>query len=93
MYKIEQVINAKATVVRDGRETELFVGDTITEDEFATLKVYGDRLIYKVDWCTGEKEICGVNIEAHLPQPSTAGVSVPQVPVKLAKAEETPVTE
>lgn len=71
MYKIEQVINAKATAVVDGRETELFVGDTITEDEFATLKVYGDKLIYKVDWCTGEKEICGVNIEAYLSEPST----------------------
>ena len=79
MYKIEHVINAKATVVRDGRETELFVGDELTQDEFDTLKVYGDRLIYKVDWCTGEKEICGVSIEAHLPQPSTAGVTIPAV--------------
>ena len=70
MYKIEHVINAKATAVVAGRETELFVGDTITEDQLATLKVYGDKLIYRIDQnCTGE--ICGVDIEAFLPQPST----------------------
>jgi len=76
MYKIEHVINAKATAVIDGRETELFVGDHLTEEQLATLKVYGDKLIYRIDQnCTGE--VCGVDIEAHLPQPSTAGVSIP----------------
>jgi len=85
MYKIEHVINAKATAVKMGRETELFVGDMLTADELATLKVYGDRLIYRIDQnCTGE--VCGIDIEAHLPEPSTAGVSVPATP-------EPPVTE
>jgi hypothetical protein len=81
MYKIEHVINAKATAVKNGRETELFVGDELTADELATLKVYGDRLIYRIDQnCTGE--VCGIDIEAHLSEPSTAGVSVPKVSVK-----------
>jgi hypothetical protein len=78
MYKIEHVVNAKATAVVDGRETELFVGDELTEDQLATLKVYGDKLIYRIDQnCTGE--VCGINIEAHLSQPSTAGVTIPAV--------------
>ena len=84
MYKIEHVINAKATAVKNGRETELFVGDWISADELATLKVYGDRLIYRIDQnCTGE--VCGIDIEAHLPEPSTAGVPVPKVSVKSAE--------
>ena len=87
MYKIEQVINAKATAVVNGRETELFVGDHLTEEQLATLKVYGDKLIYRIDQnCTGE--VCGINIEAHLPQPSTAEVTKPAV-----KPVESPVTE
>ena len=78
MYKIEHVINAKATAAINGRETELFVGDELTEDQLATLKVYGDKLIYRIDQnCTGE--VCGINIEAHLSQPSTAGVTIPAV--------------
>lgn len=86
MYKIEHVINAKATAVKDGRETELFVGDELTADELATLKVYGGRLIYRIDQnCTGE--VCGIDIEAHLSEPSTAGVSIPAIAV------EPPVTK
>jgi len=86
MYKIEHVINAKATAVKDGRETELFVGDMLTADELATLKVYGDKLIYRIDEnCTGE--VCGVDIEAFLPQPSTVSSKTP------VKAVELPATE
>lgn len=78
MYKIEHVINAKATAVIDDRETELFVGDYLTEEQLPTLRVYGDKLIYRIDQnCTGE--VCGVAIEAHLSQPSTAGVTIPAV--------------
>ena len=70
MYKIEHVINAKATAIKNGRETELFVGDELTQEELATLKVYGDKLIYRIDQnCTGE--VCGVDIEAYQGQPST----------------------
>ena len=77
MYKIEHVINAKATAVKDGRETELFVGDMLTADELATLKVYGDKLIYRIDEnCTGE--VCGIDIEAYLPPaPAPAPVKSP----------------
>ena len=86
MYKIENVVNAKATAVKNGRETELFVGDWISQAELETLKVYGDKLIYRIDQnCTGE--VCGIDIEAHLPQPSTAGVSVPVKAVELPAAE------
>jgi len=75
MYKIEHVINAKATAVKDGRETELFVGDMLTADELATLKVYGDKLIYRIDEnCTGE--VCGIDIEAYLPPAPTSTASV-----------------
>jgi hypothetical protein len=66
MYKIEYVINAKATAVIEGRETELFVGDELTKEQLATLKVYGDKLIYRVDQnCT--MDVCGIDIEAYLP--------------------------
>jgi hypothetical protein len=66
MYKIERIINAKATAVIHDRETELFVGDELTEEQLATLKVYGDKLIYRVDQnCT--MDICGVDIEAYMP--------------------------
>jgi hypothetical protein len=72
MFKIEKVINAKATAVINGRETELFVGDELTDEQITTLKVYGDKLIYRIDQnCTGE--ICGVDIgayqETNLPPP------------------------
>jgi len=64
MFKIEKVINAKATAVINGRETELFVGDELTDEQITTLKVYGDKLIYRIDQnCTGE--ICGVDIGAY----------------------------
>jgi hypothetical protein len=75
MYQIEHVINAKATAVKDGRETELKIGDWITQEELATLKVYGSKLIYRIDQnCTGE--VCGIDIEAHLPEPTTISFSV-----------------
>jgi hypothetical protein len=64
MYKIENVINAKATAVINGRETELFVGDELTQEQLDTLKVYGDKLIYRIDQnCT--KDVCGVDIGAY----------------------------
>jgi hypothetical protein len=83
MYKIEHVINAKATAVINGRETELFVGDELTEEQLATLKVYGDKVIYRVDQnCT--QDVCGIDIEAYLPPPpapvSTASVKSPLSP-------------
>jgi hypothetical protein len=79
MYKIEHVINAKATAVKNGRETELFVGDELTQDELATLKVYGDKLIYRIDQnCTGE--VCGIDIGAYqatnLPPPVESPTSL-----------------
>jgi hypothetical protein len=84
MYKIEHVINAKATAVKNGRETELFVGDWLTEDELATLKVYGDKLIYRIDQnCT--QDVCGVDIEAYLP-PSAPAKSAP-TPVESPAAK------
>ena len=66
MYTIESIRNAKATAVINGRETELFVGDELTREQLDTIKVYGDKLIYRVDQnCTGE--ICGIDIDAYLP--------------------------
>jgi len=80
MYKIEHVINAKATAVIDGRETELFVGDELTEEQLATLKVYGDKVIYRVDQnCT--QDVCGIDIEAYLP-PAPAPAPAPAPTVK-----------
>jgi hypothetical protein len=65
MYKIERIIRAKATAVVGGRETELIEGDYLTKDELETLKVYGEKLIYRIDEnCTGE--VCGIDIEAYL---------------------------
>ena len=79
MYKIEHVINAKATAVINGRETELFVGDELTEEQLATLKVYGDKLIYRVDQnCT--QDVCGIDIEAYLP-PASAPAPTVKLPV------------
>jgi hypothetical protein len=79
MYKIEHVINAKATAVKNGRETELFIGDWITEDELATLKVYGDKLIYRIDQnCT--QDVCGIDIEAYQSHPSTVHSYEPESP-------------
>jgi hypothetical protein len=64
MYKIENIINAKATTIREGRETELKVGDYLTQEELNTLKVYGDKLIYRIDQdCTSE--VCGIDIGAY----------------------------
>jgi hypothetical protein len=66
MYKIEHLINAKATTIRDGRETELLVGDYLTQAELNTLKVYGDKLVYRIDQdCT--VDVCGLDIGAYLP--------------------------
>jgi hypothetical protein len=66
MYKIERIVKAKATAIVDGRETELMEGDYLTKDQLETLKVYGDKLIYRIDQnCTGE--ICGIDIEAYMP--------------------------
>ena len=83
MYKIEHLINAKATTIRDGRETELLVGDYLTQEELNTLKVYGDKLIYRIDQdCTAE--VCGLDIGAYLPSApapaSTASVKSPPSP-------------
>jgi len=65
MYKIERIIRAKATAIVDGRETELMEGDYLTKDQLETLKVYGEKLIYRIDQnCTGE--VCGIDIEAYL---------------------------
>jgi len=65
MYIIERIIRAKATAVVDGRETELKEGDYLTKEQLETLKVYGEKLIYRIDQnCTGE--VCGIDIEAYL---------------------------
>jgi len=76
MYQIEHLVNAKATAVKNGRETELKIGDWITEEERRTLKVYGNKLIYRVDQnCTGE--VCGMDIEAaFVPEPATVSLSM-----------------
>jgi hypothetical protein len=87
MYKIERIINAKATAVIHGRETELFVGDELTQEQLDTLKVYGDKLIYRVDQnCT--VDVCGVDIEAYMPPVHTQNTPM----VKLSpEIHETPV--
>jgi hypothetical protein len=92
MYKIEHVINAKATAVINGRETELFVGDELTQEQLDTIKVYGSKLIYRIDQnCTGE--ICGIDVEAILPEPSTVYQEPSTVYQEPVKAVEPPVTE
>jgi hypothetical protein len=78
MYKIEHIIRAKATAVVDGRETELMEGDYLTEDQLKTLKVYGEKLIYRVDQnCT--MDICGIDIEAYLAPVHTNSAPMVQV--------------
>jgi len=78
MYKIERIIRAKATAVVDGRETELMEGDYLTEDQLKTLKVYGEKLIYRIDQnCTGE--VCGIDIEAYLASVQTNSAPMVQV--------------
>ena len=78
MYIIERIIRAKATAIVDGRETELKEGDYITKEQLETLKVYGDKLIYRIDQnCTGE--ICGIDIEAHLAPVHTNSTPMVQI--------------
>jgi len=78
MYIIERIIRAKATAVVDGRETELKEGDSLTKEQLETLKVYGEKLIYRIDQnCTGE--ICGIDIEAYLAPVHTNSAPMVQV--------------
>jgi hypothetical protein len=78
MYIIERIIRAKATAVVDGRETELKEGDYLTKEQLETLKVYGEKLIYRIDQnCTGE--VCGIDIEAYLAPVHTNSAPMVQI--------------
>lgn len=47
--KIERISGAIATVVRNNHRTKVWLGMTLTEEEFATLEVTEGSILYTVD--------------------------------------------
>lgn len=102
MVKIEQLKDAKAVFIRDGKEQPVFLNAILTKTEFATMKVLQGTVVASID----ESEIVNVSVKetpkslsvtitdvvVETPQESPKSPE-PSEPILVTASEEVKVTE